>query len=71
MAAGRITKDNRPLKPGYVVRVGDVLVLHYATKFLTVRVLAVPERVLPSLVPSSLYETLSEERDDPIDWLDR
>src|SRR5579864_5897353 len=32
---GRITKDGRPLKPGYDVHPGDVLEIHYATKFLT------------------------------------
>jgi len=33
--AGRITRDGRALKPGYEVKVGDVLVIHYRTKFLT------------------------------------
>ena len=67
--AGRITKDGRALKPGYEVKAGDVLVLHYRTKFLTVRVLLVPERVLPSLKPADLYEIVEERKDDPVDWL--
>jgi ribosomal 50S subunit-recycling heat shock protein len=67
--AGRITKDGRALKPGYEVRSGDVLVIHYRTKFLTVRVLQVPERVLPSLKPADLYEIVDERKDDPVDWL--
>jgi ribosomal 50S subunit-recycling heat shock protein len=66
--AGRITKDARPLKPGYEVKVGDVLVIHYRTKFLTVRVALVPERVLPSLVPAEMYEILEERKDDARDW---
>jgi ribosomal 50S subunit-recycling heat shock protein len=66
---GRITRDGRPLKPGYVVKAGDVLVLHYATKLLTVRVLAVPERVTPALKTAELYEILDERRDEPADWL--
>jgi len=48
---------------------GDVLVIHYRTKFLTVRVLLVPERVLPSLKPADLYEIVDERKDDPADWL--
>jgi ribosomal 50S subunit-recycling heat shock protein len=66
---GRITRDGRPLKPGYTVKPGDVLVLHYATKYLTVRVLEVPERVTPALRGVVLYEVLDERRDEPADWL--
>jgi ribosomal 50S subunit-recycling heat shock protein len=53
------------------VRIGDVLQIHYLTKFVTVRVLDVPERVTPRLVAAALYEILTERKDDPIDWLDR
>jgi ribosomal 50S subunit-recycling heat shock protein len=67
--AGRITKDGRNLKPGYDVKAGDELVIHYRTKFLTVRVLLVPERVLPSLKPAEMYEILDERKDDARDWL--
>jgi len=31
--AGRITKDGRALKPGYEVKAGDVLVVHYPRSF--------------------------------------
>jgi len=67
--AGRITKDDKQLKPGYDVKVGDVLVIHYRTKFLTVRVAMVPERVLPSLKPAEMYEIVEERKDDARDWL--
>jgi ribosomal 50S subunit-recycling heat shock protein len=67
--AGCITKDGRALKPGYEVKVGDVLVIHYRVKFLTVRVLEVPARVLPSLKPAELYEILDDRKDDDRDWL--
>jgi ribosomal 50S subunit-recycling heat shock protein len=67
--AGRITKDDRQLKPGYEVKVGDVLVIHYRAKFLTVRVMVVPERVLPSLKPAEMYEILDDRKDDARDWL--
>jgi ribosomal 50S subunit-recycling heat shock protein len=69
LVAGRITRDGRAMKPGYEVKAGDVLVLHYATKYLTVRVLEVPERVTPALRNVTLYEVLEERRDDPADWL--
>jgi ribosomal 50S subunit-recycling heat shock protein len=65
--AGRITKDGRALKPGYDVKVGDVLVIHYRTKFVTVRVALVPERVLPSLKPAEMYEIVEDRKDDA--WL--
>jgi ribosomal 50S subunit-recycling heat shock protein len=67
--AGRITKDGRELKPGYAVKLGDELVIHYRTKFLTVRVAMIPERVLPSLKPAEMYEILDERKDDARDWL--
>jgi ribosomal 50S subunit-recycling heat shock protein len=66
---GRIAKDGKPLKPGYDVKVGDVLELHYARKLLTVRVLHVPERVTPALRTIELYEVLAERREEPADWL--
>ncbi len=65
-----MSKDERTLKAGYDVKVGDVLVIHYRTRFLTVRVRLVPERVLPSLKPADLYEIVEERKDDPRDWLD-
>ena len=60
---GRITKDGRALKPGYDVRPGDVLVIHYATKYVTVRVREVPLRMTPSLDPSRLYDILDTQPD--------
>ena len=65
---GRIAKDGRPLKPGYQVKAGDVLEIHYATKYVTVRVLEVPLRVTPSLTPAELYEVL-DTRKDEAEWL--
>ena len=69
LVAGRITRDGRPMKPGYEVKPGDVLVIHYATKYLTVRVLEVPMRVTPALRDQPLYEVVEERRDEPADWL--
>jgi ribosomal 50S subunit-recycling heat shock protein len=66
---GRITKDGKPLKPGYQVKAGDVLEIHYATRFVTVRVVDVPLRVTPSLKPAELYEMLDTRQDDPSDWV--
>ncbi|MBV9719520.1 MAG: RNA-binding S4 domain-containing protein [Candidatus Eremiobacteraeota bacterium] len=65
---GRIAKDGKPLKPGYQVKPGDVLEIHYATKYVTVRVREVPLRVTPSLKPADLYEILDSRRDES-EWL--
>ncbi len=69
MRNGRITRDDRPLKPSYSVKAGDVLTLHYATKYLVVRVREVPLRVVPGLKASDLYEILDERPDEAADWL--
>ena len=61
---GRITKDGRALKPGYDVRPGDVLVIHYATKFVTVRIREVPLRMTPFVKPAELYDVLDTQDDD-------
>ena len=66
---GRIRRCGQSLKPGYDVKVGDVLELHYSRKFVTVRVLHVPARVTPGLKDVALYEIVSERRDEPADWL--
>jgi ribosomal 50S subunit-recycling heat shock protein len=65
---GRITKGGRALKPGYQVRPGDELEIHYATRFVTVRVRDVPLRVTPALKPADMYEVL-ETRQDEAEWL--
>ncbi|MGC1381019.1 MAG: S4 domain-containing protein [Candidatus Baltobacteraceae bacterium] len=65
---GRITKDGKALKPGYRVKPGDTLEIHYATKFVTVRVLEVPLRVTPGVKPADLYEVL-QTRGDDAEWL--
>jgi len=65
---GRITKDGKPLRPGYQVKPGDVLEIHYATKFVTVRVLEVPLRVTPAVRADLLYEVLGSRKDDA-EWL--
>jgi ribosomal 50S subunit-recycling heat shock protein len=66
---GRITKDGATLKPGYQVKPGDVLRIHYASKFVTVRVREVPLRMTPGLRPADLYEILEERREEPSGWL--
>jgi ribosomal 50S subunit-recycling heat shock protein len=56
------------LKPGYQVKPGDVLEIHYATKYVTVRVREVPLRVTPAVKADDLYEML-ESRKDEAEWL--
>jgi ribosomal 50S subunit-recycling heat shock protein len=65
---GRVTKNGRPLKPGYQVKPGDELEIHYAAKFVTVRVREVPLRVTPRIKPAELYEILAS-RADEAEWL--
>jgi ribosomal 50S subunit-recycling heat shock protein len=66
---GRITKDGKALKPGYQVKAGDVLEIHYATRFVTVRIKDVPLRMTPSVKPAELYEILDQRRDEPHEWI--
>ncbi|HET9097530.1 MAG TPA: S4 domain-containing protein [Candidatus Baltobacteraceae bacterium] len=66
---GRITKDGKELKPGYQVKPGDVLQIHYATKFVTVRVREVPLRMTPGLKPADLYEIVDQRKDEPSEWI--
>jgi ribosomal 50S subunit-recycling heat shock protein len=63
---GRVTKNGRPLRPAYDVRPGDVLEIHYATKYVTVRVREVPLRMTPRVVAANLYEILDTRQDDAI-----
>ena len=65
---GRITKGGKPLKPGYQVKPGDELEIHYATKRLTVRIREVPLRVTPGVKAAELYEILASRNDDA-EWL--
>jgi ribosomal 50S subunit-recycling heat shock protein len=58
--AGRISCGGRPLKASHIVRRGDELVIHYATRTLRVRVEAVPERVGPKLATGSLFTILED-----------
>jgi ribosomal 50S subunit-recycling heat shock protein len=64
---GRISKGGKPLKPGYQVKPGDELEIHYARTFLTVRVREVPLRATPSVKPGDLYEILALRKDEA-DW---
>jgi ribosomal 50S subunit-recycling heat shock protein len=65
---GRITKEGKPLKPGYQVKPGDVLEIHYATKFVTVLIREVPLHMTPTLKPGDLYEILDQRKDEPAQW---
>jgi ribosomal 50S subunit-recycling heat shock protein len=65
---GRITKGGKPLKPGYQVKAGDELEIHYATRLVTVRVREVPLRMTPAVKAAQLYDVLTTRTDDA-DWL--
>lgn len=64
LTAGRITKDGKALKPGYRVQVGDVLEIHYATRYVTVEIRGVPLRVTPGVRSEELYAVLATRADD-------
>jgi ribosomal 50S subunit-recycling heat shock protein len=65
---GRITKGGKALKPGYQVKPGDELEIHYATRLVTVRVREVPLRMTPRVKAAELYEILAT-RADEAEWL--
>jgi len=56
--AGRIEFAGRPVKASHQVRVGDELLIHFATRDVRVRVEAVPERAVPKAKCESLYTIL-------------
>ena len=66
---GRIERDGRALKPGYQVKRGDVLEIHYATKFVKVLIKRVPEKVRPGIKTSDLYEVIAQRSDEPSAWV--
>ena len=66
---GRIEIGGRPLKPAYRVKPGDVLDIHYATKFVKVLIKEVPQRVTPRIKAADLYEIISQRPDEPAEWL--
>jgi ribosomal 50S subunit-recycling heat shock protein len=60
--AGRIECDDRAVKPSHHVKVGDVLLIHYAGRDVRVRIEAVPDRPGARVRPESLYTLLSDSR---------
>ncbi len=60
--AGRIESGGRPVKASHVVKAGEELLIHYASRTVRVRVEAVPDRVMPKLSPQALYTILADER---------
>ena len=66
---GRILRDGKALKPGHRVAVGDMLEIHYVNRVVMVRVLEVPLRVTPSVVPAALYEVVETRREQPDEWI--
>jgi ribosomal 50S subunit-recycling heat shock protein len=60
--AGRIELGGRAVKPAHVVKVGDELLIHYASRDVRVRILALPERPGARVKPESLYTVLEERK---------
>jgi ribosomal 50S subunit-recycling heat shock protein len=60
--AGRIEVGGRAVKPSHAIHVGDELLIHYASRDVRVRVLALPERPGARVKPESLYAVLEDRR---------
>jgi ribosomal 50S subunit-recycling heat shock protein len=60
--AGRIEVGGHAVKPSHTVRVGDELLIHYASRDVRVRVLALPERPGARVKPETLYAVLEDRR---------
>jgi len=60
--AGRIELGGRAVKASHAVKVGDELLIHYASRDVHVRILAVPERPGARVDAQSLYAVLDERR---------
>lgn len=60
LEAARIECSGRPVKASHRVKPGDELLIRYATRDVKVKVLAVPERLGPSVKPEALYRVISE-----------
>jgi len=65
LEAGRIEIGGRPVKPSHPVKVGDELLIRYASRDVRVRVLAVPDQTGPHIKPQSLYTIVDERRVQP------
>ena len=59
LEAGRVESRGRVLKPSYEVKVGEELLIHYATRDVLVRIEAVPEKITPRLRPESMFTILA------------
>jgi ribosomal 50S subunit-recycling heat shock protein len=46
-----------------------VLEIHYATRYVTVRVREVPLRMTPGVKSAELYEIVDTRKDDPAEWV--
>ena len=65
LEAGRIEVGGRPVKPSHPVKVGDELLIRYASRDVRVRVVLVPQKTGPRVKPESLYSVLDERRAQP------
>jgi len=65
LEAGRIEIGGRPVKPSHPVKVGDELLIRYASRDVRVRVVAVPDQPGKRVTPESLYTVIDERRVRP------
>jgi len=60
----RVERAGRPAKPSHQVKIGEELLIHFASRDVRVRVTAIPEKVGPRLRPEDLYVIVADERVD-------
>jgi ribosomal 50S subunit-recycling heat shock protein len=65
LVAGRISCGGRALKASHVVRPGDELLIHYATRTVRVRVEAVPEKISSKQAAGALYTVIDDRPHSP------
>ncbi|MGA1868752.1 MAG: RNA-binding S4 domain-containing protein [bacterium] len=61
---GWIEVNERQGKPGTMVKVGDLITLHLWARRRTVRVLKLPEKIIPKKNMSDLYEIIEDKKEN-------
>lgn len=61
VAAGRITKQGKAVKPSYQVQLNDILVIRFGNKLVTIEVLVLNENAAKA-VADHMYKLIKEER---------
>lgn len=63
VAAGRITKDGKAIKPSYQVQLNDILIIQFGNKLVTIEVLVLNENASKA-VAEHMFRLVKEERSE-------